>query len=438
MEGKFPVNKSRRHLTSSMLLATGYVAQIGFQMIYFLVLIRMLGPEVFGHFAAALAAITLASPLAGLGYTEVALVRVSQRPREAGLWAVNAIVVTAIMGTLVAVGLAGGFGLQSSGNWLHWKCVLGLGLTELVLVRCCNAIARVEQASGYIFRTALNHALIAAMRAGVAGVLYGSGFRSLELLIMALMIALAPIALGFYVVLARRAGPMAFSWQRLRDEFGLAFSFSTGMASQVIYTDLDKLFLARWTTPYVVGTYTAGYKILTLAFMPIRAVLEATIARKLQLGLRQPRECIRFTIKLYGATVSLAIVIAVCLFVLAPYATLVLGAEFEDSIAILRIGFLLPVIQTTHCVLSNYLTAIGRQPYRTSAQIITLLVYVVAGWFFIRNYSWLGAIYCSLACETLLAVLFGIGCIYFSRRLITPPDWVRPGNAVSLNSEPVA
>lgn len=398
-----------------MVLAVGYVAQTGFQMVYFLVLVRLLGPDLFGRFAAALAAIMLVSPLAGLGYAEVALVRVSQRPQDAGLWALNAIVATMVMGLLVSIGLALGNGVLMSDQWLDSQYVFGLALSELVITRCCGVIARIHQASGQVAMTALNNSLLAAGKAGIASALYLSGVRSLGVLVATLVVGLLPLAFWFYLVLVRRRGPMSFSWIRLRQEFWLAFSFTTGMTSQVIYTDLDKLYLARWTTPYVVGTYTAGYKILTLAFMPIRAVLEATLARQFQLATDNRSQCIRFTSKLLAVNVGMASMIAVCLYFLAPFATLFLGSEFQESVAVLRIGFLLPVIQAVHYVLGNYLTAIGRQAYRTLNQIVTLIVYVISGYIVIQHYSWPGAVYCSLVSETCLAVLFAVGCVYFTR-----------------------
>jgi O-antigen/teichoic acid export membrane protein len=412
-----------RHTLASITLAIGYLAQVSFQMLYFLVLVRMLGPDVFGQFAAGLAAVLLVSPLAGLGYGELALVRISQRPQDAGLWAANALAATLVLGLIVSFGLAGGYVFLTSGNWLRWHEILGLAICELVVIRSCGVIARVHQASGNVWLTSLNNSLLSGARAIIAGAVYLSGSNSIGVLMVSLLIGLTPLGIVFYVSLVRRWGPLKISWRQLQQEFRLAVTFAVGMSSVVIYTDLDKLMLARWTTAAVVGTYSAGYKILTMSFMPIRAVLEATVAQQYRLGTSNPTECIRFTGKLLAAGLTLATLISGSLYALAPYATVILGQEFESSVSVLRLGVLLPAIQTAHTILANYLTAIGRQSWRTWTQIVTLVVYVITGYVAIQHFSWTGAIYCSLGCEALLAVLLLTGSVYFTERTTFARLW---------------
>ncbi len=404
------ISQSRGHLTSSMTLGFGYVAQLVFQMAYFLILTRMLGPEHFGRFVAALAAINLVSPIAGLGFGEVALLRVSQDPKSAGRWATNAILVTGVMGIAVALGLAGLAYLFTSDQWLDWHLMLGLAISELVLVRCCLVLSRVHLARGEVTRTAGINVSVAAVKAMVALTLLLSGCRSLAVLVILLDICFTPLLFAIVTSLARTVSRSPLDWLSVRQNTRLAFSYATSMFCKTIYTDLDKLFLARWTTSYVVGTYAAGYKMLTLSFMPIRAILEATVSRQLRLAVDDQEGCLRFTTTLLFLNVGIASVIAAFVYLLAPWATYVLGEDFKDSVGVLRIGFLLPVIQAAHCTLGNYLTAMERQTVRTVIQITVLALYIVAGLIVIPLYSWRGAIWTSLVCEALLAVLFGLGC----------------------------
>jgi O-antigen/teichoic acid export membrane protein len=180
---------------------------------------------------------------------------------------------------------------------------------------------------------------------------------------------------------------------------------------KAVYTDLDKLLLARWTSPSVVGTYAAGYKMLSLSFMPVRAILEATFPRQVQLAGRERGGCSRFTTRLLIVNVALTAVISGLLYSAAPWATLLLGPEFEDSVAVLRIGFVLPVLQAIHYTLGNHFTATGQQLRRTVIQLFVLGVYAMAGLIVIPRYSWSGAIWVSLGCEALLGLLLGIACL---------------------------
>ena len=121
------------------------------------------------------------------------------------------------------------------------------------------------------------------------------GSRSLVALVILLDLCFTPMLLILVVSFAGRFSRISISWTQIRTELRLAFSFGTAVACKVVYTDLDKLFLARWTTSYVVGTYAAGYKMLSLSFMPIRAILEATFPRQIEIANRDRNECIRFT-----------------------------------------------------------------------------------------------------------------------------------------------
>ncbi len=425
------VKRSRVHLVASATLGGGYVAQLAFQMTYFLILTRMLGPETFGRFAAALAAINLVSPLAGIGFAEVALVKVSQDKKKTGLWATNALAATAAMGLILTFCLAIASGILATDRWLVWPAMLGLAFSELVLVRCCAVVARVHQARREISRTSAINILVAATKAAIALGVFLLGGGSLVMLIILLDICFTPLLLILLALLVRRASSFSISWEAIRENFRLAFSFATAVTCKAVYTDLDKLFLARWTTSHVVGTYAAGYKMLTLAFMPMRAVLEATFPRQIQLAGSDRRECLRFTQTIFLLNLTFAGAIAGSIFLLAPWASFVLGGDFEDSVGVLQIGFLLPVLQAIHCSLANYLTVIGHQTTRAVIQMFVLATYVVAGLIVIPHYSWQGAIWTSLGCETLLVVLFAVGCLVFSLS-------GRGGDQPSIASEGVA
>lgn len=402
---------SRGHATASATLAGGYVAQLAFQLTYFLILTRMLGPELFGRFAAALAAINLLSPAAGIGYAEVALFRISQDRGQSGLWTANATAVTAAMGLTVALGLALTSALVASDQWIDWHLMLGLAISELVLVRCCFVIARVHQARHEITQTSLINVAIAAVKAMIALSLYFAGRESLTALVILLDLCFSPLLFLLFARLTQRVSLVSVSWTHLWADLRLALSFATGIACKAVYTDLDKLFLARWTTPIVVGTYAAGYKILSLSFTPIRAILEATFAHQVQLANSDRKACQTFTRSLLLLNISLGSVIAAFVFLAAPWLTFVLGDDYRESIGVLRIGFLLPVLQSMHYTLGNYLTAVGRQFFRTIVQLVVLFTYVIAGLIVIPRYSWQGAIWTSLACEALLVLLFAAGCL---------------------------
>ncbi|TWU43927.1 Polysaccharide biosynthesis protein [Novipirellula aureliae] len=426
------VRHARTHLTASATLGIGYVAQLAFQMGYFVLLTRMLGVERFGQFAAALAAIAMLAPLSGIGYAEVALLRVSSDRKTTGIWVANTMATTFAMGGVFAVLLALASAAIGTDRWLPWHLIFGLAISELVLVRCCLAIGRIHQARRDITRTAAINTLVAATKALVAFILFMAGYRSILLLVLFLNLGLSITLFLFLSSFARLVRISRVSWFELRENFRLSISFGLSVMCKVVYTDLDKLFLTRWSNAAIVGTYSAGYKILALSFMPMRAILEATFPRTVELADKDRSACVRFSGAVLLVNVVLGGLIALTLYVLAPYAIYLFGAEFEGSIAILRIGFLLPVIQAIHYTCGNFLTATGYQWIRTFLQIVVLVTYVIAGIVFIPLYSWYGAIWTSLACEALLAILFAIVCVYLS----FSPDFLIRKEATKVNPEP--
>ena len=103
------------------------------------------------------------------------------------------------------------------------------------------------------------------------------------------------------------------------------------------------------------------------------------------------------------------------MYLLAPYATIVLGTDFQASVSVLQLGCVLPIIQSVHVIAGNYLTAIGRQSTKTLIQFSTLLLYTALGVLIIPFYSWPGAIFCALASESFLAIAIGCCCFYYTK-----------------------
>ena len=400
------MRRPKASAADSVILGIGYLAETLLRIAYFFILVQVLGPETFGRFAAALAAINLISPLAGLGFGEVALVRVSANREESGKWTLHAVVTTIVLGLLVTVGLSGISAFLPNDRWLIWYEILGLAFCELVLVRTCHVVARIHQARRETVRVSVINTVVAAAKCMAACSLVVVGTRSVGLLVCCLDAMVVMVAAFFLVRCFRLVGTSTLSLTLLRESLGLAGSFAAGVVSKAVYTDLDKLFLAKWSTPLVVGTYAAGYKIISLAFMPMRAILEATFPRQVELAKHDPVQCNRFTFSVMMVNVGLGFCIAMFLFIAAPFIVALLGEDYTDSVGVLRWGFLLPVIQAVHYTLGNHLTAIGHQRARMMMQVVLLCIYVLAGIIFIPLYSWRGAIATSLGCECLLGIMF--------------------------------
>ena len=80
---------------------------------------------------------------------------------------------------------------------------------------------------------------------------------------------------AIYCVLSRLARPAFSGLGRIRGELREGFWFSTSLSAQTIYNDVDKTMLARLATLDAAGIYAAAYRLIDIAFLPIRALLAA-------------------------------------------------------------------------------------------------------------------------------------------------------------------
>lgn len=417
--------QSRGHFSATIGIASGYGANLIFQMAYFVILTRMLGAELLGRYAAAYAIINLAAPLAGMGFSEIALVRVSENKERSLSWAVNSLAVTTVLGLVVSSIVTIAAALVGSKQLLSWHLILGLAVSELVFVAGCRVMARVHQGRHESWRYSVINGSIGAVKAIIAICVYQSGFSatgagSLVAMIILFNLCYLPVLVLLFVSLVRRETAPAIvwtdvraklSWAQIKRELKLAFSFVTDLSCQTLYTNLDKLLLAGWSSSFVVGTYSAGYRLLTVSAMPIRAMSEATFPHQVKLARDDRQACRRFTANIFSLNLVLSIVIAALIYLLAPLAPLILGADFQASVSVLRWGSLLPIAQGCNCTLGKYLTATKRQSVRAKLQLVVTVAFVAMGLITIPLYSWKGAVSTGLVCESLLAVLFGVGCL---------------------------
>jgi len=418
LRSRWSVSAARFYLTATAGLSLGYVAQLCLQMTYFILLTRMLGAEVFGEFATTSAAIMLLSPFVGLGYSEVALVRVSQNRSLDGLWFINATYITAVMGFLVACLLTSVAFVLDSEKMLWWPLVFGLAFGELVCVRCCNVVARIYQARQALGKVASINVGVSLTKVSAVSLLYLTATPSLGLFIIGLNLALSALVCFNYFRLRSNTTPAGWSLVLVRENVSLASSFAGSVFCKTAYTDLDKIILSRCSEPAVVGMYAAAYKLLSLSFTPIRAFLEVTFSRQIALAAKDQRECAIFSVRILFFCVTAGAIISAVLYGVAPFLISILGPDYTDSVSVVRLGAMLPIVQAIHYTFGNHQTATGKQRLRTILQTVVLAVYVPVGLYMIPMYSWRGAIYTSIICEGLLAILGVVVFLYYfpSRR----------------------
>jgi O-antigen/teichoic acid export membrane protein len=377
---------------------------LALQTLQFVLLARWLGVASFGRVAAANALIAIAIPLAGLGYGNLLLLRVSRdRSMARAEWG-NALFAVIVMGALL-VGVAALIAWGVYGGPGAIALVSTMAVSELIFVRSVTVLGQLYQAMDRVEVTsALNIAtascrviaVLAMMAAGLHEPLYWA-FTS-----CALTLLLAVVA---NVVTARATGGASVNRARLWADKGEAAHFSFGISAKAFYTDFDKVVLARTALSAELGAYTAAYRLVTMAFMPVRSLLDASASQIYRHGADGIAQSNAFARRVFRIALPCGLAGAVVILIAAESAPLILGPSFKSTTPMLRVLGVLPVIQSIHYVYSDALTAAGFQQIRMRLQWLVAAVYAALAFTLVPSFGWQGAVTVCLVSESLLAVL---------------------------------
>jgi O-antigen/teichoic acid export membrane protein len=181
------------------------------------------------------------------------------------------------------------------------------------------------------------------------------------------------------------------------------FYFSSSLSAQTIYNDIDKTMLARLGSLDATGIYAAAYRLIDVAFIPVRSLLAAAYPGFFRSGQHGIALSLAYAKRLLPRALAYSVAVAVGLLVAAPLVPRVLGAEYARTTEALRWLALLPLLKTMHYFAADSLTGAGHQGLRTLVQVLVALFNVVVNLWVIPAYSWRGAAWSSLASDGLLA-----------------------------------
>jgi O-antigen/teichoic acid export membrane protein len=282
---------------------------------------------------------------------------------------------------------------------------LVMGTTELLLVRSCVVAGQFFQSIDQIKRLSLINVSVSLCRVAAIFVLLVLDQKH------ALLWASCCLGLVFLLTLwhvpaaVRQAGGFSPHLGTLRQQLGDASYFAFGTTAKATYTDLDKVMLARTAPHAVLGVYNTAYRLVVMAFMPVRALLDVSASKFFQVGEAGLKHSYDFSIKLLRFSVSYGVITGLGLYFCAPLVPHILGPSYQETVQILQWLAPLPAIQGIHYVLSDSLTGAGFQRVRTLIQLVILGLYFVLALVLIPTHGWQGAAIVCLVSESCLAVL---------------------------------
>jgi O-antigen/teichoic acid export membrane protein len=398
---------------NSVWMFLGYGVRIIVQAGYFVLIARALGPHEYGAFVGATALIAILGPFAGVGAGNLLVKNVS---RDRSLFAVywgNALFMVLVSGAV----LLGCIVLLA-----HWILPPTIPLTLIVLICLSDLIgARITDIAAQSFQamerlgyTANFSLLPYLLRLISAAIVFALWHRASAMTWAWFYLGSTIVSCAIAVAITNwKLGVPRLRLSLIRPELKEGFYFGAGLSAQTVYNDIDKTMLASLSTLDATGIYAAAYRVIDVAFTPVKSVLYAAYSSFFRSGQHGIAGSYSYAKRLMPRMIGYSLLACAGLFLFAPLFPLVIGKDFARTVEALRWLAVLPVLKSIHYFFADALTGAGHQGVRAAAQIVVALTNVGLNFWLIPAYSWRGAAWSSIACDGLLAV-----CLYVALRIV--------------------
>jgi len=204
--------------------------------------------------------------------------------------------------------------------------------------------------------------------------------------------------------------------QRIKAELREGLYYSGGLSAQTIYNDVDKTMLARLSTLGANGIYSAAYRLIDVAFIPVSSVIYAAYPGYFRHRTGDVQGPYQYAKRLLPRPIGFSLLAFGGLLVGAPLVPKILGAEYLRTVEALRWLAILPLLKTIHYFFADALSGSGYQGLRMCLQIVVAAFNILVNLWVIPAYSWRGAAWSSLASDGSLALLMWIAITTLRRR----------------------
>jgi len=383
-----------------MLLAQGM--RLILQAAYFVIIARALGAEQYGAFVGATALVAILAPFATLGGGNLLIKNVSRnRALFSEYWG-NALFMIFVSGLvlIILVICIAPFFLPKTISVL---LILLVSITDLIFTRLLDTAGQAFQAVFWLSKTAQLNILpqVTRLIAALALVNFFPNPGALEWSSLYLISTAISAVLGVLLVHCLLGSPkLAIS--RIKPEITEGFYFSVSLSAQTIYNDIDKTMLAGLSSLEATGIYAAAYRLIDVAFVPVKSLLAAAYTKFFQRGSAGISGTIDFSRRLSPIAGIYGLTAGIGLFLLAPVIPHLLGDEYAGAVEALRWLAPLPFLKAMHYFAADTLTGAGFQGVRSAVQVIVAVFNALINLWLVPLYSWRGAAWSSLASDGFL------------------------------------
>ena len=385
--------------------------------VYFLIVPRALGVEQYGLFVGVTALAAILAPFATLGIGNLLVKNVSRDKKVVAEYWGNSLVLTAASGAALILLMMGIARLLLPGK-VPWLLVFVVAISDLLFAKVVDVATQAFQAFDLMAKTAQLNVLASLTRV-IGAVVFVALFRQSHnamawtWIYFAASVVTTVIAMQW--VNRQLAQPVLALW-RIKPELLEGCYFSVSMSSQSIYNDIDKTMMVQLSTLDGAGIYAAAYRLIDVAFLPVRSLLWAAYPSFFRHGQGGVGASTRYARRLIPRACLYSLLACAALFVGAPIVPHLLGPEYARTTEALRWLSPLPLLKTLHYFVADSLTGAGLQGVRTAVQVGVAVFNILLNLWLIPAYSWRGASWSSLASDGLLALSLWFAVLWLGRQ----------------------
>ena len=395
-----------QYLRSSTGLLGWMLLRAGGQAALVVIVARAIGAEDYGQYVAALAVAAFLTPFAGLGLAGMLLRNAAKDPLHASIYLGRAMRLW-LGSTAACILLAWPIAALLLPDGVAWLPACAAIAVEIAASSLTEIEARRQQAQ---HRThaygAANAGLVAARLLAIGSLLALDATRDVQ----AVFWAHAAGGLAYCLLLWQRMPwplPRGEAPERMTATSGVPFAL--GALAMRLQGEFNKPVLAHLGFG-IAGNFNAAQRANELVSMPLLA-LQETLWPRLY-AQEDPSRRLRLT----GAfLIVLALACGVALWFAAPLLPFLLGADFEQAVAIMRALAWLPTLQVTRSLLNFRIIHAGGTRVLGWAYGIGAVVSVASVAWLVPAHGTAGAITASYAAELAMITVLAVGSQLWSK-----------------------
>ena len=388
----------------------------------FLIVARVLGVEAYGAYAAVLALAMTFGGGAGFGASYI-MMRDTARDgtvfTESWGRTLSALLFTAPPIFLAYVLLA----WAVLPKQFAWSVVICVGVTEIVLSPLILTVMQAFQGHDRIGRAARVVVAQILPRIAAALLMLPLGMVLSEPMRLPIWSLLYMLSAGFAAVYAMRllgrdlGVGIELHRDGLRHAIREGWPFSVTGMTQKVYVDIDKVMLARLSSLETTGAYSAAYRVVEMAGVPLLSFFSAASPRFFRAGHHGTRSAARYVLHVLPLPMAYALAVGVAIYIFAWLLPMALGPGFAPAIEMLHWLAWLPLLSTPRRFMQAAFEASDRQRNNAIVVAFGAVLNIVLNLCAIPLWGWRGAVGATYVAELLMNGLFLILAIWSWRRV---------------------